>query len=136
MPDRPELLLVEDDELIRSIVAAMLEDRGFGVAEAATGEAALHLIEGGLEPAALVTDIDLGPGIDGLALADRVRALRPGLPVVFVTGRPPALRDRPCRAGETRVFKPFDADTLARAVARSGSPDPAASHRRLGPTTA
>lgn len=136
MPDRHELLLVEDDELIRSIVAIMLEDRGFGVAQAATGEAALRLIEGGLEPVGLVTDIDLGPGIDGLTLADRVRALRPGLPVVFATGRPPALRDRPCRAGEERVFKPFDADMLARAVARSGSPEPAAAHRRFGSTTA
>lgn len=139
MPNRrrPELLLVEDEASVRSIVATMLEDHGFKVAEAATGEAALCLIEGGLEPAALVTDLDLGPGIDGLAPADRARALRPGLPVVFATGRPPpALRDRPRRVGEAYVLKPFDSDTLARAVVRSRLSEPAASNGRCSPATA
>lgn len=118
MPDRRrlELLLVEDDGLVRLTVAMMLEDHGFHVAEAATGEAALGLLKSGLGVDALVSDIDLGPGIDGLVLAERVRALRPGLPVVFVTGRPSALRGHPRRAGEAYVPKPFDADTLARLV--------------------
>lgn len=118
MPDRRRLalLLVEDEALVRLTVAMMLEDHGFEVAEAATGEQALDLVKGGLTPAMLVTDIDLGAGMNGLALADRVRALRPGLPVVFVTGRPPTLRDRPRRAGEAYVPKPFDADVLARTI--------------------
>lgn len=46
-----------------------------------------------------VADIDLGAGMDGFALAERVRALRPAPPVVSVTGRIAALRDRPRRVG-------------------------------------
>lgn len=118
MPDHRclELLLVEDEALIRLTVAMMLEDHGFAVAEAATGEEALRLIEGGLGVDALITDIDLGSGMNGLALAGRVRALRPGLPVVFVTGRPSTLRDRPRLTGEAYLPKPFDGDALARLV--------------------
>lgn len=118
MPDHRclELLLVEDEALIRLTVAMMLEDHGFAVAEAATGEEALRLVESGVSVDALITDIDLGCGMNGLALAGRVRALRPGLPVVFVTGRPSTLRDRPCSTGEAYLIKPFDGDALARLV--------------------
>lgn len=108
-----ELLLVEDEYLVRLTLAMMLEDHGFRVAEAATGEEALRLLQDGLGMDALVTDIDLGPGISGLVLAERMQVLRPGVPVVFVTGRPPTLRDRPRRAGEAYLVKPFDGDTLA-----------------------
>lgn len=114
MPDRRrlELLLVEDDALVRVMLAMLLEDHGFHVVEAATGEAALRLIEGGPVLAALVTDVHLGPGIDGFVLAEGVRVLWPGLPVVFVTGRT-GTPDRPHRAGEACLVKPFDGDALA-----------------------
>ncbi len=88
------LLLVEDDELVRLTVAMTLEDLGFTVLEATTGEAALQQLKAGLDTDILVTDIDLGPGISGLQLADQVRASRPGLPVVFVTGRVTTLQGR------------------------------------------
>jgi len=64
------LLLVEDDELVRLTVAMTLEDLGFTVLEATTGEAALQQLKTGLDTDILVTDIDLGPGISGLQLAD------------------------------------------------------------------
>lgn len=100
MPDRRlRVLPVEDDTFVRLTAAMMLEDRGLAVVEAATGEEAWRLVEGGLSVDVPVTDIDLGAGVDGLALAERVRALRPAPPVVFVTGRITALRDRPRRVG-------------------------------------
>ncbi len=118
MPDpRPvTLLLVEDDELVRLTVAMTLEDLGFMVFEATTGEAALQQLKAGLDTDILITDIDLGPGISGLQLADQVRALRPGLPVVFVTGRTPTLQGRPLREREAHLPKPFEGETLARVV--------------------
>ena len=66
----------------------------------------------------LVTDIDLGPGMSGLQLAEVVHALRPGLPVVLVTGRPANLAGRPPREGEAYLPKPFGAEALARVVRR------------------
>ncbi len=110
------LLLVEDDKLVRLTVAMMLEDLGFTVLEATTGEAALQQLKAGLDTDILVTDIDLGPGISGLQLADQVRALRPALPVVFVTGRVTTLQERACREPEAYLPKPFEGETLARMV--------------------
>ncbi len=110
------LLLVEDDELVRLTVAMMLEDLGFKVLEATTGEAALQQLKAGLDPDILVTDIDLGPGISGLQLGDQVRALRPGLPVVFVTGRVTTLQGRACREREAYLPKPFEGEMLGRVV--------------------
>ena len=88
------LLLVEDDALVRLTVAMMLEDHGFGVVEAATGEEALRLMEQGLDAPVMVTDVDLGAGVSGLELADRLRARRPDLVIVFITGRVASLRGR------------------------------------------
>ena len=110
------LLLVEDDELVRLTAAMMLEDLGFAVSEASTGEAALDLLHGGLNVDMLVTDIDLGAGINGLQLADQVQTLRPRLPVVFVTGRPVTLQGRSWRESEAHLPKPFGSEALARVV--------------------
>ena len=110
------LLLVEDDDFVRLTVAMMLEDLGFEVLEAETGEAALQQFDGGLDTDILVTDIDLGPGISGLQLADQVRTLRPELPVVFVTGRMTTLQGRARREREAYLPKPFEGEALARVV--------------------
>jgi CheY-like chemotaxis protein len=110
------LLLVEDDDLVRLTVAMMLEDLGFTVLEAATGEAALQQLKAGLKADILVTDIDLGPGISGLQLADQVRETWPRLPVVFVTGRVTTLHRRPSRKGEAYLPKPFEGEALARVM--------------------
>jgi CheY-like chemotaxis protein len=110
------LLLVEDDDLVRLTVAMMLEDLGFTVLEATTGEAALQRLKAGLDADILVTDIDLGPGISGLQLADQVREAWPRLPVVFVTGRVTTLHGRPSRKAEAYLSKPFSGEALARVV--------------------
>ncbi|MBV8613282.1 MAG: response regulator, partial [Acetobacteraceae bacterium] len=62
----------------------------------------------------LVTDVIM-PGMDGPALAAHVRAERPGLPVLFITGHPGAhMLD-----GEAVLAKPFTARELSEAVARA-----------------
>ena len=97
-------------------VAMMLEDLGFTVHEAETGEAALQRLNAGLDADILVTDIDLGPGISEPQLADQVREAWPRLPVVFVTGRVTTLHGRPSRKGEAYLPKPFNGEALARVV--------------------
>lgn len=110
------LLLVEDDVLVRTTLALMLEDDGFKVIEAATAPEAMHLMSSGLEAAVMVTDIDLGAGPNGLELADRVRELRPELAVIFITGRTASIAGRPANFREAILPKPFEGAALAELV--------------------
>ena len=68
-PSAPCLLLVDDDPLVRMVLTMGLQDKGYDVTEAATGEAAMVLLERGLQPMAVVSDIDLGQGCNGIELA-------------------------------------------------------------------
>jgi two-component system, NtrC family, response regulator AtoC len=78
------VLLVDDDPGTRKVGRANLGLEGFEVQTASSGaEAVARLAES--DPLALVTDLKL-PDTDGIALLDRVRGLRPSLPVVLVTG--------------------------------------------------
>ena len=80
------VLLVDDDDLLQSSVSMMLEAMGHTVNVAGTGEAALALIQGGLEPQFVLLDMNM-PGLGGAATLPLIRALRPDLPVVVATGR-------------------------------------------------
>ena len=112
------LLLVEDDPLVRLTVAMLMEDYGFRVSQAATAEEAIGIIESGLDVPVLVTDVDLGAGLTGPELADRLRQRQPELYVVFITGRPASLGSRPAGPREAMLPKPFEAGALAALVNR------------------
>ena len=78
------VLLVEDDDLIRSSTAEMLAELGHAVIQAADGASALQALES--EPVdVLVADVGL-PDLSGDELARRALKVRPGLGVVFATG--------------------------------------------------
>jgi CheY-like chemotaxis protein/PAS domain-containing protein len=80
------LLLVEDEASVRAIAREMLVASGFNVLEAATGPEALAVAQRAKAPIDLVvTDVML-PGMSGGELADRLRATRPGLRVLFTSG--------------------------------------------------
>jgi PAS domain S-box-containing protein len=80
------LLLVEDEASVRAIAREMLVASGFSVLEAATGPEALGVAQRAKKPIDLViTDVML-PGMNGADLAERLRALRPGLRVLFTSG--------------------------------------------------
>lgn len=108
------LLVVEDDVLVRmTVVAALEEQEDFSVIEAATGEEALGLMDRGARPAVVITDINLGPGIDGLMLGQRLHDACPGLPIIYVTGRHEVLANRARSPCEAHLLKPFNLGTLA-----------------------
>ena len=112
------ILLVEDEWLIRTIVAEQLTDGGFTVCEAENGDEASTLIA--QDPTAftlLVTDIHMPGSLDGMGLARLVRALRPNLPVIYMTGRPDVLNHlRPFGPGEVLLRKPFALSNLLATV--------------------
>src|SRR5437660_1756710 len=84
---RFNVLLVEDEILISEMVAEVLAEQGFEVHAVGSAAEALSILRSGEPIDGLFTDINLPNGMDGVALADAARRLRPGLPVVFASGR-------------------------------------------------
>jgi DNA-binding NtrC family response regulator len=113
MADSPKhLLLVEDEALLREAVAEQLRDRGYMVAEAGSGEAALaQLAEFAFD--VIVTDLRL-PGIDGAAVVDAAVERYPDIVAIVVTGYG-TVKDavEAIKRGATDfVAKPFQLDEL------------------------
>jgi two-component system cell cycle sensor histidine kinase/response regulator CckA len=79
------LLLVEDEQVLRAAMARALERAGLAVTAVPDARAALERLAEGFEPGLLVTDIRM-PGMDGVALSVEARRLRPGLPILMVSG--------------------------------------------------
>jgi len=79
------ILLVDDDHSVREVTAQMLENLGFTVIAADSGDDALQLLTQGAEVDLLLADFAM-PGMNGGELARAVRVRHPELPVVFVTG--------------------------------------------------
>ena len=78
------ILFVEPDLISRLLNGAILRESGFDVLEATSAAKAMSALRGDVRFAALVTSIDLGAGSDGFEVASLARALRPGLPVVYL----------------------------------------------------
>lgn len=83
MNSQSPILLVEDEDLMRGILAGMLTDAGFRVIEAASGEQAIELFAAEL-PGVTVTDIALGK-MDGIELLDRIKQLDNEAMVIMIT---------------------------------------------------
>jgi DNA-binding response OmpR family regulator len=108
------ILLVEDEWLIRTMVAEELMDGGFAVREAEDGDQASILIA--QDPTAftlLVTDIHMPGSLDGIGVAHLMRAHRPDFPVIYTTGRPDVLNHlQPFGPREVLLRKPFALSAL------------------------
>jgi PAS domain S-box-containing protein len=112
------ILVVEDEADIRSLVRRQLESLGHRVLVAKAADEALRLIEGPGAPNLLVTDVVLATGMNGIDLANAARAIRPGLPVIFMSGYTavPEAQQRIRETGAPLLPKPFSTLQLERAV--------------------
>jgi len=81
------ILFVEDEPLLGELMCDALSARGFSVHVAPNADDALKHLLSGADIDVLITDIDLGEGMDGAMLAKLARTLRPTLPVVYASGR-------------------------------------------------
>ena len=116
-----DILVVDDEADIRSLMAGVLEDEGYRPRTAADSDAALAALAE-RRPALLILDIWLqGSRMDGLELLDAVKAKDPGLPVLIISGHGnldtavAAIK----RGAWDFIEKPFQADQLLMAVARA-----------------
>lgn len=110
------VLLVEDDFILNQSLSEHLQECGFNVESVYCGEAAFEAIDRGRPLAALVSDIDLGPGADGIAVAHRARGAYPDLPIVFVSATGAAICASDGVAGSQFIAKPFHPSVVALAL--------------------
>jgi CheY-like chemotaxis protein len=105
---QPTVLIVEDETLISHLVADWLNDRGFAVHEASSGDEALDYIDHGGAVDVMFTDVNLPGSLDGAELAKRVRAMRPELPIVYASGRFTSDQIAPLVTRSVFVPKPYN----------------------------
>lgn len=105
------VLVVDDEEPVRRLIARMLAETGCRVMEAESGRAALALLAGPVAVGLVVSDIAM-PGITGEALAARIGERWPAVPILLMSGQ---AGPHPSFSG---VFlpKPFTRDALLAAV--------------------
>lgn len=131
-PRRPLVLVVEDEPAIRLLLCDVLADAGMEVDGADGAESALGVLaaasDAGERHRVLVTDVNLGRGLDGIALADLARRRVPDIRVLYVTGSPERVLRRPRApgSGEHVVGKPFASAELAAKVRALAAPEPGA----------
>ena len=114
---RRSVLLVEDEALIRLMLAGEFEDAGFEVHEADSADRAVSLLEGGLATEVVVTDVRMPGRIDGLGLAAWLAKDRPGVPVVVVSGYTTAAEVEALNPAIVAVLsKPYDPSDLVALV--------------------
>jgi PAS domain S-box-containing protein len=111
------VLLVEDEDSVRTMAARILRQKGFTVVEASDGGAALEAIQEGGPLDLILTDVVM-PEMSGVELANRAEQLRPGMPVLFMSGYSEReVADRGGgRTGSMLLNKPFRAGELVAAV--------------------
>ncbi|GAB3412853.1 PAS domain-containing protein [Massilia agilis] len=108
------VMVVDDEENIRAVMAEVLGMHGYTVALAADAHAALRQLHAGLAPDLLVTDIGLPGGMNGRQLADIARAHWPQLPVLLVTGyaEGTVMKNEPLPPQMELLVKPFAMNAL------------------------
>ena len=112
----PRLMVVDDEMLIREIIAESLRSSGYQVVSAGSASEALALLEAGEQVALVITDLSM-PGMDGVALIGELQRRRPNLPAILLTGfasRAGGL-SRELRSNDrfSVMLKPVDPDQLA-----------------------
>jgi DNA-binding response OmpR family regulator len=101
------VLLVEDDELIRMTLVEVMTEAGFDVVEASNAEDALKLVETSHPPLLMVSDVNLGAGMDGFELAVAVRLQWPKIPTLLMSGVSSNFAGQHRSLADRFMFKPF-----------------------------
>jgi two-component system, cell cycle sensor histidine kinase and response regulator CckA len=112
------VLLVEDEDAVRTLAKRILTEGGYQVSAKSRGREALELLEDRRRDCdLLITDVVM-PGMRGVELAHRAQQLRPGLPVLMMSGytTPLAEEDRRAMASSPLLEKPFSRRDLLEEV--------------------
>ena len=115
---RMDVLLVEDEPLVREMLHDDLVDAGLHVFSVGSAEDGLDAfkLQAPPAPAVVVTDVNLGPGMDGVAFAEVVRREWPNVAVVVMTGDERNVGRLPDELRGSCLAKPFEPRRLVAAV--------------------
>lgn len=105
------ILVVDDEEVVRKMYVAALEGQGHQITIAFNGPEAMVLFDKET-PDLVITDYDLGKGMNGLELAVEIKDKRPSLPIIMMTGSDVAKSDKV----DCLLKKPVGIDVLFSAV--------------------
>jgi two-component system response regulator GlrR len=124
MPDKPVVMLVDDDRDLLRLLTMRLSAAGYQVMSVTSGEEALAKLTE-FNPDVMVTDLQLD-GMDGMALFDQVHRSRPALPILVLTahGTIPDAFDAASRGVFSYLTKPFNSQVLLTHLERALSGDP------------
>ena len=118
------VLAVDDEPAMGSMVRRILRPEGHSVVTATGGEEALHLLA--LEPFdVVISDVGMGPRMNGWALAAEIRQHYPELPVVLATGWGASIDPSEARAKcvDAVLAKPYQPADLEEMLARVTAPE-------------
>ena len=111
------VLVVDDEPTVRLLAREVLEAMGWAALDAEDAARGLQVLRTAAPIDLLVTDVGLPGGMDGCELAEAARVVRPGLPVLFITGYAEAALNSVLPGPGTQVMtKPFALEALARRI--------------------
>ena len=102
-----EILLIDDDDLLRRFIVALLEKRKYGVQSTARGEAGIELAAQSVFDL-VITDVSL-PAMSGIELARSILALKPRVPIILASGYDLDFAVENWGGNVRSIIKPFDA---------------------------
>jgi CheY-like chemotaxis protein len=113
----PVVLVVEDDVLIRTVVAAYLRECGFDVVEAGSADEAIRVLEADINVDIVFSDVNMPGSMDGFGLAQWLRRERPGLKIILTSGVARTAKEAGdlCEHGPM-LAKPYDHAELERHI--------------------
>ena len=117
----PSILVVEDDPQLRKTTRIQLQSENYRVVAVENGHEALRVLESDAPLDLLFTDVVLPGGMNGREIAERARALRPSIRIIYMSGysENPIIHQGPLEKGITLIQKPFRKVDLIREIIRA-----------------
>jgi signal transduction histidine kinase/CheY-like chemotaxis protein len=120
------VLLVDDESSIVRVTSRMLERLGYRVSAFESAPRAIEALEASPDDYQVVVSDLTMPEMTGFDLAERIRQIRPGIPILLTSGHPELTDDPRVALVDEVLTKPYPTSTLARAVHRLVFPEAAA----------
>ncbi len=106
------IMVVEPDVLIRMIIADYLRECGYRVVEAITGEEALRILGAGTKVDTVLSAVELQGGVDGFALAQRIRNSFSDIEIILTTGIPMTAKKAGELCDQGPMGRPYSPDLI------------------------